>query len=85
MDSANDVPPARPSHQELLEFEIELRLRDVLTWALADGISNDAVLVGFLRLAYVTGYSDALVEPTRGELFRAHGYEVPTKRPRRQT
>ena len=79
MDSGSRVPPAQPSRQALLEFDIELRLHDVLTWALEDGIANGAVLVGFLRLAYVTGYSDALGEPRRGELFRTHGYEVPAR------
>lgn len=40
---------------------------------------------GLLRLAYLTGYHDCLVEPERGELYRKIGLRIPRRRvkPRR--
>jgi hypothetical protein len=53
-----------------------------MLWALGEldeGEMNEAMLAAFLRLAYVTGYHDALVEPARGQLFRDHRVAVPER------
>lgn len=62
---------------------VDARLADVwgFFWdADQDGGSvSEETLAGLLRLAYLTGYQDALVEPTRGKLFVEVGLPVPQR------
>lgn len=48
--------------------------------ALSGANLNHELAAGFLRVAYATGYQDALCEPFRGQLLRDHGYRVPPRR-----
>jgi hypothetical protein len=62
---------------------VDARLADVwgFLWEVesdADSVSEET-LAGLLRLAYLTGYQDALVEPTRGKLFVEVGLPVPAR------
>jgi hypothetical protein len=62
---------------------VDARLADVwgFLWEVehdADTVSEET-LAGLLRLAYLTGYQDALVEPTRGTLFVEVGLPVPAR------
>jgi hypothetical protein len=66
----------------LLELDIDARCHLVILWALQEDIDDDAMLATFLRCAYGAGYHDALTEPIRGQLFRDHGFKVPTRRRR---
>jgi hypothetical protein len=69
----------RPKASERLELDVELRLsslwRDAADWRAWD----DATLWAYLRLAYGTGYLDALTESTRGKLCLDHGLRVPQR------
>jgi hypothetical protein len=64
-------------------LEVDMRLTDV--WSMlfertADGEPLDSEFLGWLlRLAYVTGYWDALSEPDRGKLCEELGYPVPER------
>ena len=52
-------------------------------WADPAAALQPDVVGGLLRLAYLTGYQDALVEEVRGDLFRSLGLPVPDRvRPR---
>jgi len=60
-------------------FEVDIRLADVWSMLFERGeqqLDND-FLGWLLRLAYVTGYWDALSERDRGKLCRELGYPVP--------
>lgn len=63
-------------------LEVDMRLTDVWSMLFERGEANlDTDFMGWLmRLAYVTGYWDALTEPERGSLCHELGYPVP-KRP----
>ena len=63
-----------------LELDIDLRLGDCV-WSSCT-TSWPPEVWPLLRYAYAQGYSDAITEAERGQLFRDHGYEVP-KRVRR--
>jgi hypothetical protein len=67
---------------EQLELDIELRLGTTLLDALACVDANPALVLSYLRYAYGTGYSDALIDQPRGKLFRDHGFSVPKRKPR---
>jgi len=70
----------KPTALELLEVDLDARLLAV--WLqLWDVEEWDSKVVGpFLRLAYGTGYRDALIEPRRGALYRTVGQRVPPRR-----
>lgn len=59
-----------------------MRLTDVWSMLFERGTDNlDTEFLGWLmRLAYVTGYWEALSEPEFGQLCRTLGYPVPTRR-----
>lgn len=79
MDS---VPwPFADEQLELLQLDIDLRLHGVMLWALTEVAASSALVAGFLRMAYLAGYQDALSEPLSGQLFRDHGYRAPPKPP----
>ncbi len=63
-------------------LEVDMRLTDV--WSMLFERGEDALDTEFLgwllRLAYVTGYWDALAEPERGSLCEKLGYPVPPRR-----
>ena len=66
-----------PSQLELLELDIDTRMRDL--WREAGLITEwklDVVAV-FMRAAYGKGYCDALTEDCPGALCAEHGYKVP--------
>lgn len=62
-------------------LEVDMRLTDVWSMLFERGEELDAEFLGWLlRLAYVTGYWDALSEGERGTLCRQLGYPVPERR-----
>jgi hypothetical protein len=66
---------------EKAELELDLRLAAVLVEAL--GLQRrwtKQQVAAFLRLAYASGYQDALKEKERGQLFRDLGLPVPERR-----
>jgi hypothetical protein len=66
---------------EKAELELDLRLAAVLIEAL--GLQRrwtKPQVAAFLRLAYASGYQDALKEKERGQLFRDLGLPVPDSR-----
>lgn len=67
---------------DLLELDVDTRL--AVLWAEIDGCGFDEVslplVASLIRSAFAFGYVAALEEPVRGELCRAHGYEVPRRR-----
>ncbi len=62
---------------DLLELDIDIRLRSL--WETAEGITdwNLEVAAAFMRSAYGLGYCDALMEPEPGQLTETHGYRTP--------
>lgn len=65
-----------PTRTELLELDIELRLHVVLAHAFDLEVA-DETSIALLRMAYGTGYIDALRETRRGQLCCDHGFAVP--------
>jgi ribosomal protein L13E len=62
-------------------LEVDMRLTDVWSMLFERGEDIDTEFLGWLlRLAYVTGYWDALSEGERGTLCRQLGYPVPERR-----
>jgi hypothetical protein len=62
-------------------LEVDMRLTDVWSMLFERGEELDTEFLGWLlRLAYVTGYWDALSEGERGTLCRQLGYPVPERR-----
>ena len=62
-------------------LEVDMRLTDVWSMLFERGEDLDSEFLGWLlRLAYVTGYWDALSEGERGTLCRQLGYPVPERR-----
>jgi hypothetical protein len=63
-------------------LEVDMRLTDVWSMLFERGEhALDSEFLGWLlRLAYVTGYWDALSEPERGALCAQLGYPVPKRR-----
>lgn len=68
-----------PEALEKIGLEVDMRLTDVWTMLFERGEQDlDSEFIGWLlRLAYVSGYWDALSEPDRGRLCRTLGYPVP--------
>jgi hypothetical protein len=63
------------------ELELDLRLADVMVEALGlRGRWTKTEVAAYLRLAYASGYEDALKENARGQLFRELGLPVPERR-----
>ena len=79
MDS--EAQPSEVTGGDRLLLDIDVRLHDVLLWALGEAQLDDALLAAFLRCAYGAGYYDALSEPVRGQLCRDHGFAVPQRPP----
>ena len=62
-------------------LEVDMRLTDVWSMLFERGEELDTEFLGWLlRLAYVTGYWDALSEADRGALCKQLGYPVPERR-----
>lgn len=62
-------------------LEVDMRLTDVWSMLFERGEELDTEFLGWLlRLAYVTGYWDALSEGDRGSLCRQLGYPIPERR-----
>ncbi|MEO6867864.1 MAG: hypothetical protein ABI200_07565 [Gaiellales bacterium] len=62
-------------------LEVDMRLTDVWSMLFERGEDLDTEFLGWLlRLAYVTGYWDALSEGERGGLCQQLGYPVPERR-----
>lgn len=62
-------------------LEVDMRLTDVWSMLFEKGEELDTEFLGWLlRLAYVTGYWDALSEGDRGTLCTQLGYPVPERR-----
>ena len=68
--------PRRPSRIELLELDIDIRLADLWSEALAVDEWSLDVVAALMRAAYGKGYCDALTEDEPGSLCRDHGYVV---------
>jgi hypothetical protein len=71
--------PRRPSRIELLELDIDIRLADLWSEALAVDEWSLEVVAALMRAAYGKGYCDALTEDEPGSLCRDHGYVVPAR------
>lgn len=72
---------ANPETLDAIGLEVDMRLTDVWSMVFEKNEDVDTDFLGWLlRLAYVTGYWDALAEPSRGQLCRQLGYPVPTRR-----
>lgn len=66
---------------DAIGLEVDMRLTDVWSMLFERGDEPDTDFIGWLlRLAYVTGYWDALAEPVRGQLCTQLGYPVPERR-----
>jgi len=61
---------------EMLELDIELRLGTLLLEAVSWFDGEPTLLLAYLRLAYGSGYRDALIDQPRGQVFREHGFPV---------
>lgn len=73
--------PVDTSALDRIGLEVDMRLTDVWSMLFERGDDVDTDFLGWLlRLAYVTGYWDALTEPQRGQLARQLGYPIPTRR-----
>lgn len=74
------TPLTGPSAQDL-ESEFDPRLADVWLALFGSGlrVDEEAKLAVILRMAYLRGYEDALVEPERGEMFARLGIPVPKR------
>jgi hypothetical protein len=83
MDS--NLPDSDPTRIDLVALDVDVRMHQVMLGALTEADMSEPLVAAFLRLAYVAGYQDALLEPVRGELFRAHGYRVPSHAQRGST
>jgi hypothetical protein len=68
------------SRIDLLELDIDLRIRDLWDEAYQTTEWNLEKVASFLRAAYGKGYTSALVEETRGQLCSDYGYQVPSRR-----
>lgn len=66
---------------DAIGLEVDMRLTDVWSMLFERGDDADTEFIGWLlRLAYVTGYWDALSEAERGSLCRQLGYPIPERR-----
>ena len=66
-----------PTAEELLNADIDTRLLDlwVLLWELDD--SCEEATAAALRMAYGSGYRDALMDHPHGKLYLDHGCQPP--------
>lgn len=69
-----------PTTHEMLELDLDVRLSWLWMQAWAVGEWDEAIVASFLRMAYFTGYSEALTESRRGTLYRAHSQPVPARK-----
>lgn len=70
-----------PEMLDKIGLEVDMRLTDVWSIIFERGVEDlDTDFLGWLlRLAYVSGYWDALREPETGELCKQLGYKVPQR------
>jgi hypothetical protein len=73
----------KPTALDLLEADLDARI--VSLWVVAWEVEewDSEVLGPFLRVAYWTGYTDALTEAQREELYSQHGQAVPSRKAER--
>ena len=80
MSSTPGFPFAWSEFVHRAELEVDLRLSLVMVEALDVRWMTRPLFAAYLRLAYATGYQDALQEKERGQLFRDLGLPVPEGR-----
>ena len=73
------VAEREPSALDLFELDLDVRLLWVWLQAWEVEKWDQEIAAPFLRVAYWSGYRDALTEK-RGKLYRDHGQSVPTRR-----
>lgn len=63
-------------------LEVDMRLTDIWSMMFERGEHRlDTEFIGWLlRLAYVTGYWEAMTEPEEGSLCSSLGYPIPERR-----
>lgn len=62
-----------------MELDLDSRLADL--WEdIADERLDLDIAAALARCAYARGYTDALTEPERGQLYRDHGMKIPERR-----
>lgn len=70
-----------PEALDRIGMEVDMRLTDVWSMLFERGDELDTEFLGWLfRLAYVTGYWDALSETDRGSLCQELGYPIPERK-----
>jgi hypothetical protein len=72
--------PDEPSTFGRVEAELDARLLAVWLKAWEIDAWDLEILGPFLRLAYGTGYQDALTESRRGKLYETLGHAVPVRK-----
>ncbi len=72
------------SSTQSIELEVNLRLRELLINFVAAESWTEEFATPYLRLAYATGYQDALSEACRGQMFPDLGLPVPRRAGRRR-
>jgi hypothetical protein len=70
---------SRPPTIEQIEAELDARLLSVWLQAWETDEWDIGIVGPFLRLAYGTGYRDALTESRRGTLYKTIGQAVPAR------
>jgi len=77
--TAASPEPHEPTHGQILDLDIDLRIHALIleAWDLDEW--DEALIAGFLRLAYAAGYQDALAERRRGQLCLDHGAAIPKR------
>lgn len=71
-----------PTALDLLELDLDSRLLVLWFQAWDVGTWDLEILAPFLRVAYWTGYMEALTEKQRGRLLRDHGQQIPPRKAR---
>ena len=82
MDLSAGASRGGPPDSDTLALEFDPRLADVWLALFKSGIKvedGERVLGSLLRMAYLRGYEDALVEPNEGSLFTNFGLPVPAR------
>jgi hypothetical protein len=72
--------PSEPATFARVEAELDARLLAVWLQAWEIDVWDLGILGPFLRLAYGTGYQDALTESRRGKLCETLGHAVPVRK-----